>query len=49
MDEPIRKEFPDKKLLENKEMVLKNCVKNIQATGYNSACVVVVNDPLTDA
>ena len=30
-----------KKLLENKEMVLKNGVKNIQATAYNGARTVI--------
>ena len=29
-----------KNLLENKEMVFKNGVKNIQAPGYNGACTV---------
>ena len=31
-----------KNLLENKEMVFKNGVKNIQTAGYNGSCTVVI-------
>ena len=33
-------EFSEKTLLENKEMVFKDGVKNIQNAGYNGACTV---------
>jgi hypothetical protein len=33
-----------KKLLENKEMVFKNGVMNIQAAAYNGACSPKLND-----
>ena len=42
----IRTEFSEKKLLENKEMVLKNGVKNKQTAGYNGARTVCILKPL---
>ena len=37
----IRTEFSEKNLLENKEMVSKKWVKNIQTAGYNGARTVI--------